>query len=78
MKIFIVVTNGQGNVIAARSVNSDDMPKFKALSAAVRKEYQSLEKEYPEPKYSIQMGVGDSLISVLRSFPEIRLPRITA
>jgi hypothetical protein len=78
MNIFIVVTNGDGNVIDSKSVCSEDYPDFAKLYSAVNKEHESIKKKYSDPKYNINIGVGDSLISVLRSFPEIRTPRIVA
>jgi hypothetical protein len=79
MNIFIVITNGNGNVIDSVSINSDEYNKdFDKLSAVVNEEHEKMKKKYPDPKYNIHVGVGDNLISVLRSFPEIKTPKIVA
>jgi hypothetical protein len=75
MNIFIVITNGHGNVVDSKSICSDDYKNFAELNAAVNKEHETMKNKYSDAKYNIHVSVGDSLISVLRSFPEIRTPK---
>ena len=76
--VFVVVVGNEGNLVTYRTIDGEKYEDFKALYAAVAKERVGLEKEYHERGYSIHMGVADSLASLLRSFPEIRRPRVPA
>ncbi len=69
--VFIVATDHQGNVSKYHSIDGTSYPDLQELSKAVSAKHTDLARNYPEPEYSIHVGVADSLPNFLRSFREI-------
>lgn len=70
--VFLVVTDRQGNLEDYQAVYGTKYNDIQVLARDVGQEHTKLAQKYPDAGYRVNVGVADTIATLLHSYPEMR------